>query len=182
MTGVVLPMRDSFEVGIDHPRAADAPHQIIASERCVTGRQPFEVRCREKFVASPSECLVESVPLLAQRVVDQQKAAVGKKAPQNLDLFLGEGFKFVFAGHVKKRIIEQVAVRDRDFLSYGGCFDAGAQHQLFHERSDGQGMRIPVAAAILDLGEDELDRPFFLGRGRLAAARPRRQRFEIRYG
>src|SRR6266478_6179104 len=93
---------DSFEVGIDHPRAADAPHQIIASERCVTGREPFELVIGKNSLYFRPYCLIESIALLSQRVVHQQEAAVGKKASQNLDLFLGEGFKLVFAGHVKK--------------------------------------------------------------------------------
>src|SRR5574342_190002 len=47
----------------------------------------------------------------------------------------------------------------------GGGVDAGACHELFHERGNRQRMRIPIAAAVLKLREHELDRPLLARNG-----------------
>ena len=78
---------------------------------------------RLKFVARENPLhlaahrLVKAVALLAEGVVDQQKAAVGEKTAQVLDLLLRERLELVFAGEIEKRIIEQVPIGESDFVT-----------------------------------------------------------------
>ncbi len=154
---------NSFQVRIGDSYAADAPEQVITPQRRVAGGQAFELIAREYSLHFSPQRLVEAIALLAESIIDEQKAAVGEKAAQDLDLVLSEGIELVFAGDVKKRIIEKIAVRNGNFVSGRGGFDTRAQHQLVHQRGDCQWVRVPVAAAILELREDKLDGALVFG-------------------
>ena len=125
-------------------------------------RQAFEIVSREDPLHLAAHRFIEAVTLLAERIIDQQKTAVGQKAAQGFHFFLTERIEFVFARQVEKRIVEQVAIRQGDFVLVRSGVDAGPRRQLFDQRGHRQRMRIPVAAAILDLREDKLEPAFFL--------------------
>jgi len=61
----------------------------------------------------------------------------------------------------------------RHLVALSGGFDAGARHQLLHQRRDRQRVRIPVAAAVLDLREGKLQPLVLVRLGRLG--HPRQQ-------
>ena len=147
---------NSFQVGIDDSYAADAPEQVITPERGVAGGQAFELIPRKNSLHFSPQRLVEAIALLAESIIDEQKAAVGEEAPQDLDLVLSEWVELVLAGDVKKRIVEKITVRNGNFVSDRGGFDTGAQHQLVHQGRYCQGVRVPVAATIFELREYKL--------------------------
>ena len=165
---------DTVESRADHAHPADAPQQIIAAQRGMTGRNAAKFIAGENALHLAAHSFVKAVALLAERVVDQQKAAVGEKTAQVVDFLLSERLEFVFAGEIEEGIIEQVPIDQCDFVTRGGGFHAGARHQLLHQRRDRQRMGIPVAAAILDLGEDKLQPAFLVRHGRARRRPPAR--------
>src|SRR5919108_259756 len=152
----------SLKFRAEEATPADPAKQVVTSKRGVSRGQPLEFVSRENFLHFSSDRQIEAVALLPQRIIHQEKAPVGEKAPQGLDLFCRERLKLIFAGDIKERVIEEVAVRKGYFMAGGGRFEAGALKQLFHERRDRQRMRVPIAAPVLDLGEDELGGSLFL--------------------
>ena len=61
----------------------------------MAGGQAFELIARENSLHFSPQRLVEAIALLAESIIDQQKAAVGEKAAQDLDLVLSEGVELV---------------------------------------------------------------------------------------
>ena len=102
----------------------------------MAGRQPLEFTSRKNPLHLAAHRFVETIALLTEGVVDQQKATIGKKSSKSFDLFLAERFEFVLAGQVQKWIVEKIAIGQHDVVSDRGGFDARARHQLFHQRRD----------------------------------------------